>query len=117
MDMNKSWFEIDASIQIETLGQVCSINRHPDRQGVPYWILVLVEKGQRTLYANRQPLTVGAHQFFLLPPYTDQKPMENDDHAALYVHFYAEGKDCPPPVRVSADRMILPSCKQYVPYP
>lgn len=109
MNEEKSWFEIEPDIQIDTLGQVCGTNRHPSRQGVPYWILVLVEKGQRTLYANHQPLTTGAHQFFLLPPETDQKPLENDEHTALYVHFYATGKPCAPPVRVNAGRMILPT--------
>ena len=109
MNSPKDWFELGSDIRIEALGMVQKTDLHPSRQGVPYWILVLVEKGQRTLYADHQPLCIGAHQFFLLPPYTDQKPMENDDHAALYVHFYAEGEGCPPPVRVSADRMILPS--------
>ena len=109
MNSPKEWVVLDPDIQIDAIGRVNETNRHPERQGVPYWILVLVEKGQRTLYADHQPLCVGAHQFFLLPPYTNQQPMENDDHAALYVHFYAKGECCSPPVRVNADRIILPS--------
>lgn len=110
MNKDQAWFEIEPDIQIDTLGEVRKTNRHPDHQGVPYWILVLVEKGERTLYANHQPLCVGAHQFFLLPPYTNQKPWRDDEHAAFFIHFYAKGKECPAPVRVKAERIILPSC-------
>ena len=109
MNSSKDWFELSSDIQIDTLGMVQKTNLHPLRQGVPYWILVMVEKGQRTLYANHQPLCVGAHQFFLLPPFTDQKPFQLDDHTACYVHFYTAGGSCKPPIRIDPTRTVLPS--------
>lgn len=109
MNPQKEWVVLDSDIQIDAIGRVNETNRHPERQGVPYWILVLVEKGQRTLYADFQPLEIGAHQFFLLPPNTHQMPMERDDHTAFYVHFYAKGEKCDAPVRVNAEQIILPT--------
>ena len=109
MNSPKDWFELGSDIRIEALGMVQKTNLHPSRQGVPYWILVLVEKGQRTLYANHQPLCVGAHQFFLLPPFTDQKPFQLDEHTACYVHFHVTGEACKPPVRIDPLRTLLPT--------
>ena len=109
MNSPKDWFELGSDVRIEALGTVQRTDLHPTRQGVPYWILVLVKKGQRTLYANHQPLCVGAHQFFLLPPFTDQKPFQLDEHTACYVHFHVTGKACPPPAQIDPMRTLLPT--------
>ena len=109
MKTTRAWFALDSNIKIETIGLVQRTEPHPTRQGVPYWILVLVEKGKRTLYADQKPLQIDAHQFFLLPPFTEQKPFLVDEHSAFYIHFFAHGKEIESPVRVNAAQIKLPS--------
>ncbi len=115
MKESRCWFELEPKIKIDMIGHVQTSNMHPTRQGNSYWILVLVKKGCRTLYANQTPIQIGGNQFFLLPPYTDQKPFQTDEHTAFFVHFFARGTIVDPPVRIDASRIILPSYG-YLPY-
>ncbi|MBQ8432425.1 MAG: helix-turn-helix domain-containing protein [Clostridia bacterium] len=108
MKQSRPWFELDPNLTIETMGFVQKIDYHPDRRGVPYWILVLVEKGHRTLYADGAPIEIGAHEFFLLPPYTEQKAFRMDDHTACFVHFLAQGGRIDIPHRVSPNKLRIP---------
>ena len=44
----------------------------------------------------------------MLPPYTTQKPLDIDEHAACYVHFYAQGKRITAPGAIDSSRLLLP---------
>lgn len=111
MKQNQSWYELSSSFRIDDIGLVKNIcSAHPVRKGGPYWILVLLDKGQRTLYADGREIRIGAHEFFLLPPYTTQLPLEEDEHTACYVHFYVEGKKIAVPEHITPGKLYLPMC-------
>lgn len=108
MNYDLTWHELSPSFQIESMGLIQSCNYHPAREGHSYWILVLMNKGKRTLYANDKELRIGPHDFFLLPPYTKQAPWEEDEHTACFVHFYTDGKEVPAPECVDTSKLYLP---------
>ncbi len=104
-----SWYELDPNIQTAGIGFFNNhSNRHPTRGDVPYWILVLLDKGQRTLIANNEEIRISAREFFLLPPNTKQKPLELDEHTACFLHFYADGKKISEPKSVNASKLYIP---------
>jgi len=109
MKQKQFWYELLPEVKIDDIGFVKNIRSlHPARKGVPYWILVLIDKGQRTLYANGEELRIGTHEFFLLPPNTAQLPIEEDVHTACFVHFYAEGKKIILPEHIKPGKLYLP---------
>ena len=105
---NKSWYLLDGDIQIMDVGVVETTGKHPARRGTRFWVLTLIQKGQRTLLSDGQEIRVGAHEFFLLPPHTRQEPLECDAHTACYVHFLAKGEAAQSPERVDASKILLP---------
>ena len=105
---NKSWYLLDGDIQIMDVGVVETTGKHPERKGTRFWVLTLLQKGQRTLLSDGQEIRVGAHEFFLLPPHTRQEPLECDAHTACYVHFLTKGEATQPPERVDASKILLP---------
>lgn len=102
------WYELSKDLKIEIISFVEKQDFHPKRKGVPYWILVLIDKGKRTLYADDRELRIGSGEFFLLPPYTSQKPLEQDEHTACFVHFYTKGQPIPAPEHIDACKIRLP---------
>lgn len=106
---NKSWYLLDGDIQIMDVGVVETTGKHPERKGTRFWVLTLIQKGQRTLLSDGEEIRVGAHEFFLLPPHTRQEPLERDAHTACYVHFLAKGEVAQPPTRVDASKILLPT--------
>lgn len=108
MPYENPWFQLSPDLFIDIVGQVRDVNPHPHRSGAPYWVLVLVEKGRRTLYADGRPLCADARDFLLIPPNSLQEPMETDDHAAFYVHFHSAGSPTEPPQHLEASRLLLP---------
>lgn len=103
------WFELTPELQTAGIGFIQNYSdRHPTRKGVPFWILVLLEKGQRTLIADGREIRISAREFFLIPPNTEQKPLDLDEHTACYVHFYAEGKKIPAPESAHASKLYIP---------
>ena len=107
MELKNSWFEFSPSIKVEKLGYVHEAVVHPTRNGVPYWVLVLLQKGCRTLLVDGMELRVDTNMFFLLPPYTEQRPIEVDDHVAYYAHFYADGTPISKSTKIDASRCRL----------
>ena len=105
---NKSWHLLDGDIQIMDVGVVETTGKHPERKGAHFWVLTLIQKGQRTLRSDGEEIRVGAHEFFLLSPNTRQEPLECDAHTACYVHFWAKGEAAQPPERVDASKILLP---------
>jgi AraC-like DNA-binding protein len=105
---NKSWYLIEGEIEIKDIGIVDGTGKHPQRRGVDFWVLTLLQKGQRTLRSDGEEIRVSAHEFFLLPPHTRQEPLERDTHKACYVHFFAKGEAARPPERVDASKILLP---------
>ena len=108
MEQNGAWIEFEPDLRIESLGLVQEANRHPSRTNAPYWVLVLMDEGSRTLSLDGQEIHANQREFFLLPPYTDQQPLDIDLHTACFVHFYAKSRRVEPPLRVDATRLILP---------
>lgn len=103
------WFELSPEIEIDMIGYVQNLcNLHPARKSSSFWILVLLDKGQRTLLANNQEIRISPREFFLLPPGTEQIPLEVDEHTACFVHFYTEGKEIPAPDSIKASSLKLP---------
>ena len=67
---NKSWYLLEGEIEIKDIGIVDGTGKHPQRRGVDFWVLTLLQKGQRTLRSDGEEIRVSAHEFFLLPPHT-----------------------------------------------
>lgn len=105
---NKSWYLLDGDMQIMDVGVVETTGKHPERKGTRFWVLTLLQKGQRTLLSDGEEIRVSANEFFLLPPHTRQEPLECDTHKACYVHFLAKGEAARPPERVDASKILLP---------
>lgn len=108
MQQNEKWYMLKERIVIENISVVEAFNRHPKRSNLSFWVLVLVKKGQRTLYIDDYPLSIGPHEFFLLPPNTKQEPWMYDKHFAYYVHFDVDGESVKAPLHVDASKLILP---------
>lgn len=108
MKSDLSWYELSSEIQLEDMGFVQQHSFHPARSGVPYWILVLLDRGHRTLRADGKEIRIGPREFFLLPPYTVQEPLDEDGHTACYAHFYAPWKEIHMPSHVDAGRLLFP---------
>ncbi len=105
----KRWYELNPQIRIDMIGCAQNLcNLHPERRSSPFWILVLLDKGQRTLIADNEEIRISPREFFLLPPHTRQLPLEMDEHTACFVHFYTEGNGIPAPETIDASRLILP---------
>ena len=108
MSFKEDWFEFTSDIKLDKVGYISAASPHPSRDGVPYWVFVLIQNGSRTLYVDGKALRVCAREFFLLPPNSEQRPMEVDQHTACYVHFYAHAKQVPMPTKIDASRICLP---------
>ena len=108
MWQSDTWVEFDRDLRIESLGLVREANRHPSRTGAPYWVLVLMDEGSRTLSLDGKSIRADKREFFLLPPNSNQQPLRIDLHTACYVHFFANSKCVEAPTRVDASRLILP---------
>ena len=109
MNHNPVWYEFSPDFKIESVGFVQCCNYHPNRSGLPYWCLVLVAKGQRTLLVDSQKLRARSHEFFLLPPGTSHLPWEEDQHTAYFIHFYAKGTPVSIPENVQPSHIYLPA--------
>lgn len=105
---NKSWYLLEGEIEMKDVGIADGAGKHPQRRGVDFWVLTLIQKGQRTLRLDGEEIRVSAHEFFLLPPHTRQEPLECDMHKACYVHFWAKGEAARPPERIDASKILLP---------
>lgn len=103
-----TWHLLEGDIDFRDMGFVDTVSRHPSRKELPFWIFVIVKKGQRTLLLNGEKLRIGMNEFFLLPPHVRIDPLEYDDHAAYFIHFYMKGNAVEAPVRVDASRLFLP---------
>ena len=103
------WHLLEGDIEIKDIGIVEGTGRHPQRRGVDFWVLTLIQKGQRTLRLDGEEIRVGSREFFLLPPHTRQDPLDSDTHKACYVHFLAKGQKAEPPLRVDASKILLPT--------
>lgn len=108
MQQEKLWFELSSEIRIDRMGYVNSTNRYPTKKRRPFWIFVLLEKGQRTLYVDGKEIRIKAGEFLLLPPNTYQEPFELDEHAAWYVHFYTQSRQITPPEKLDTTKIIMP---------
>ena len=102
------WFELGPITDIESLGYIEITNRHPARKGMPYWVLVLVNSGRRTVCADGNPIQIGPGEFFLLPPNSEQAPCRLDEHSACFVHFAARGSRIDAPVHIDPAHVRLP---------
>lgn len=103
-----AWFEILSDVTVGQTGLIKAVNAHPWRRGMPYWVLVLVQKGKRTLLVDGAEVYCRAQEFFLLPPNSEQMGIEVDEHEAYYLDFYADGVPCSAPARIDAARLLLP---------
>lgn len=101
------WFQLSESIRITSIDKVSVTNVHPSRT-LPEWALVLVTSGERTFRAYDEDYAIHSNEFFLLPANTPHSGVKLDRHQAYFVHFAAEGKAVPPPVRIASDKILLP---------
>ena len=106
----QTWYQLSPPRSLDIAGYVSTVNSHPQRADAPYWVLVLVEKGRRTVRCNGDALRAEAREFLLLPPGSTQEPLETDEHSAYFIHFRAEGTPVGSPEKVDADRLLLPAC-------
>ena len=105
-----TWYHISSPRSVDIVGFVDTVNPHPHRTNAPYWVLVIVEKGQRTVRVDGRNLCAGSHEYLLLPPDSIQEPLENDAHSAFFIHFRADGAPASAPKKTDADRLLLPVC-------
>ena len=125
MQQEKIWFQLSSGIQIDRIGYVKTTNRYPAKKRCPFWIFVLLESGQRTLYLDGKEIRIQARDFLLLPPGSIQEPLELDEHSAWFVHFYAQGKQIPSPEKLDTVQITMPifghlpsdfDCASYIKY-
>lgn len=125
MQQEKIWFRLSSPIQICRMGYVNDTNHYPVKKKPPFWIFVLVESGQRTLYLDGKEIRIQARDFLFLPPGTEQLPLALDTHCAWFVHFYARGEQISPPETLDSDRLTMPifghlptdfDCAAYIKY-
>lgn len=108
MQQEKLWFQLSTEIRIDRIGYVDATAYYPTKNRRPFWIFVMLEKGQRTLYIDGKEIRIKARDFLLLPPYTCQEPLELDEHSAWFVHFYAQGNQITPPEKLDSTKIIMP---------
>lgn len=108
MEQKNMWFQLSSDILIDRIGYVNKTNKHPVKKERAYWIFVMMEKGQRTLYMNGNELRVKARDFLLLPPDSCLEPLDLDEHAAWFVHFRAPGNPIPSPQKLNTTKIVLP---------
>ena len=102
------WHLLEGEIVFRDMGLIDTVSRHPSYNDLPFWILVIMKRGQRTLLLNGEEIRIGMNEFLLLPPCTKIDSLEYDDHMAYFIHFFMQGKIVEPPVYVDASRLILP---------
>lgn len=105
---HSTWHLLEGDLNLRDMGFVDTVSRHPSCKELPFWIFVIVKKGQRTLLLNGEKLRIGMNEFFLLPPHAQVDPLEYDDHAAFFSHFSMQGKAVEAPMRVDASRLLIP---------
>ena len=89
---HSTWHLLEGDLNLRDMGFVDTVSRHPSCKELPFWIFVIVKKGQRTLLLNGEKLRIGMNEFFLLPPHAQVDPLEYDDHAAFFSIFLCKAK-------------------------
>jgi len=102
------WYQLEGEIVFRDTGIIDTISRHPSYTNRPFWILVIMKRGQRTLRLNGEEIRAGMNEFLLLPHLTKIEPLEYDDHTACFLHFFARGTPVGVPARVEPSRLLLP---------
>ena len=74
-----NWYLLEGSPNIISLGRLKTTNFHPDRI-LPFWILGIVIKGQRTIVVGDCSCKLTSGDFFLLPANIRHHGIEIDDH-------------------------------------
>lgn len=107
---SKLWYRIDRIESVDLCGYANDTSYHPTRSGAPYWVLALMESGQRTLTVDGVPVKVKKGDFKILPPGSRQLPLELDHMSAYYIHFRADGGKIAPPRKIESETPLLPQC-------
>jgi len=103
-----NWYLLEGSSNIISLGRLKTTNFHPDRI-LPFWILGIVIKGQRTIVVGDCSCKLTSGDFFLLPANIRHHGIEIDDHEALFFHFDMKGREVAPEFNNhSPDHILLP---------
>lgn len=108
MNTNNTWYEIIRLESVDLCGYTKDTSYHPYRSGTSYWVLALIESGQRTLKVDGVPITVKKGDFHILPPGSRHEPLYLDQQSAYYFHFCAQGGISEAPKTVNSEQIILP---------
>ena len=103
-----SWYSLENMPSIITLGRLKTTNVHPDRI-LPFWVLGVVIKGQRTIVVGDYSEKLTSGDFFLLPANKRHCGIKTDDHDVLFFHFDMKGEESAPNISgISPDKALLP---------
>ena len=109
MTQGKAWYLLEGDLTLRDMGIVDVANRHLSRKNLPFWVLTIMHRGTRTLLLHGEEIRIRMHEFFLLPPYSVQEPLECDEHKACFIHFFMKGTAAEPPSCVDASKILLPT--------
>ncbi len=101
------WYGINGIKRVGAVAQVRKTDCHPTRIK-EQWVLVIITDGNRTFRLYDEDFCVNKGEFFILPPHVPHYGLMEDTHEAYYVHFNADGMECPMPTRIEAGQIFLP---------
>lgn len=108
---NNLWLQLEGVPRVREIGYLSLTNVHPDRT-LPFWVLGVVEAGQRTIRLAGVSAKLTSGDYFLLPPGIRHRGMQMDEHAAYFIHFSQGGGPALMPDVPDTSRLVLPAFGQ-----